>query len=197
MQIKTKAESVTLYEQGFFGNKGLTWETVQDYYTSDYEGFVVLRYKDRSRGGGPCIYNLKGWYEVYQAVRHEIEVNGFEESKMWINAQMPDHAIAVQGEYWVAQDYTDGAPGTRPIVTDMFRCSEAKLQMRDAVRDVHYHVSGYAAKELLRRRMCPRSWANFQWLLDAFPGHIIEVSVYDQAVGLQGWNSVVWEVRSY
>jgi hypothetical protein len=189
MKIKTKAESVRFYEQGFFGNKGLTWETVADYLKSGYAGPVVLRYRDPGQGGGPCFYDLGDEYEVLQAVRYS-EKRGYKVKHMWINAQMPDYAIEIQGEYWVGQDCS-------PVPEDLFRCSTEKVQMRPALTNVHQHVGRGVATEILKRKMTPKGWANFEWLRESFPGHIIEVSVYNEPVGLQRWNSVVWEVRSY
>jgi hypothetical protein len=188
LRVKTKAESVRLYESGFFGNKGLTWQTVEDYVDSRFEGPVVLRYRDPDGGGGPCVYNLTGDFEVLQAVRYYLE-RGCRDDYMWINAQMPDHAIVVQGEYWTADMY-----GLAP---DVFYCSDEKLQMRTALESSGRHITKGAALELLRRRMDLKSWCNFESIMEIFPGHVIEVSVYSQPVGLLGWNSVVWEVRSY
>ena len=59
------------------------------------------------------------------------------------------------------------------------------------------HISRVAALDLLQRTMDYDSWSNFLWLRETFPGHVIELSVYSEPVGLLGWNSVVWEVRSY
>ena len=188
MRIRTKAESVQLYESGFFGNKGLTWQSVQDYYRSGFEDFVVLRYRDKGFGGGPCLYNLCGDFEVYQAVKL-LAAQGFAESRMWINAQMPDYAVVVQGEYLVGDD--GGVP------EDVFFCSTEKRQMRPALDSTGRHIGRLAAMDLLQRSLDYDSWSNFLWLRETFPGHVIEISVYSQPVGLLGWNSVVWEVRSY
>jgi len=188
VKICSKAESVRLYESGFFGNKGLTWQTLADYYCSGYAGAVVLRYRDPVGGGGPCFYDLHGPEMVRKAVK-VAKRRGYDEKHIWINAQMPDHAIVAQGEYWVAETYS--------LAPDLFYCSDEKHQMRVALQTCSKHVSQVVADDVFRRHMTPAGWANFKWLREAFPGHVLEISLYNEPVGLLRWNSVVWEVRSY
>jgi hypothetical protein len=47
--------------------------------------------------------------------------------------------------------------------------------------------------------MTPSSWADFEALLELYPSHVLEVSVYaGTTVGdVPGRNAVVWEVRRY
>lgn len=57
---------------------------------------------------------------------------------------------------------------------------------------------GSAAVCLLSSLLNPNSYDDLQTLFDAYPDHIVEVSVLDRCLGtVPGRNTVVWEVRRY
>jgi len=46
--------------------------------------------------------------------------------------------------------------------------------------------------------MTPSSHDDWNELLERYPGHVLEVSIYDRCLGdLPNRNSLVWEVRKY
>jgi len=51
---------------------------------------------------------------------------------------------------------------------------------------------------LLKLAMTPASHEDWNLLLERYPGHVLEVSVYDRCLGdTPGRNALVWEVREY
>lgn len=70
--------------------------------------------------------------------------------------------------------------------------------MRASLVEGGRQVSGLLAKTLLDHFMDGRSRRWLDWLLYAYPGHVIEFSCYKQCWGtLPGHNTVFWEVRKY
>jgi hypothetical protein len=60
------------------------------------------------------------------------------------------------------------------------------------------HAHGVTAREIIRYYLWPSDWADIEVLLDRYPGHVVEFSACDRAVGLvPGRNTCVWEVRAY
>ena len=59
-------------------------------------------------------------------------------------------------------------------------------------------ASGLRADLLLSSVMTPSSLDDWEMLTSRFPGHVLEVSVYDRCLGdVPGRNALVWEVRRY
>jgi hypothetical protein len=59
-------------------------------------------------------------------------------------------------------------------------------------------IFGLRAAIMLRAAMTPSSYEDWRVLLDQYPGHVLEVSVYDRCIGdTPGRNALVWEVRRY
>jgi hypothetical protein len=54
------------------------------------------------------------------------------------------------------------------------------------------------ASLLIREAMTPSSYDDWLMLIDRYPGHVLEVSIYDRCLGdVPGRNALVWEVRRY
>ena len=57
---------------------------------------------------------------------------------------------------------------------------------------------GIKALHLLREHLWPGDWEDLWLTLDRFPGHVVELSACDRAVGvIPHRNTICWEVRSY
>jgi hypothetical protein len=68
--------------------------------------------------------------------------------------------------------------------------------MRDALREKTEHIHGIQATRLLQYFMNEYSWDWLLTLLDRYPDHVIEFSVYGCEWGtVPGHNTVFWEIR--
>lgn len=183
--VRTKEENFRLWTTGALGNRLRAWRTVEDWRRSDFGGRVSLRYL--GLGGGFCRYDLRPG-EVDGVLREWLGA-GAELGKVMVNEGAPDEAIVVQGEY-----LNDVLPGA----VEAFAYSRVRTKMRDALAAERIEVPGLAGRFLLRAAMTPSSWADFDALLERYPGHVLEVSVYSRCLGdLRGRNALVWEVRRY
>ena len=73
-----------------------------------------------------------------------------------------------------------------------------KKPMRDALAVTSLYNNGLYAKLLLRKHMNDLSYEWLQYLLETYPDHVVEFSVYDYCWGtVPGHNTVFWEVRRY
>lgn len=185
MIIATKRDSYKLYEEGRFGNKLRTWNSLSELLSSDFVGKVVMRYKGVAGGAK---YPFLG---VHLSIDAAVETHrawrklGARETEIVFNEAAPDEKLLLQGELTLSTEHYS-----------LF-WSDEKTTMRSALsRGVQWH--GLRALHLLKSRMFPSSWEDLQVLLDDFPDSVVEFSTYSVPVGgLPGRNTVIWEVRNY
>jgi hypothetical protein len=183
--VRTKEENFRLWTTGAFGNRLRAWRTVADWRRSDFGGRVSLRYL--GLGGGFCRYDLRP--DEVDDVLREWVADGAELGRVMVNEGAPDDAIVVQGEY-----LNDVLPGA----VEAFVYSRVRSKMREAFASERIEVPGLLGRFLLHAAMTPSSWADFEVLLERYPGHVLEVSVYARCLGdVPGRNALVWEVRRY
>lgn len=186
MIVCSKRENWRLVSSGFYGNRLRSWNTLEELKVSGWTGLVSVR--TMLGGGGPCVYDVPA-----ERVSEVVVSLGVPEVMCCFNEGAVDSTVAIQGEYLNdivrLDDYAfDGA----------FFFSRAKEKMRKALRTESQTRYGLMARELLRVFMTPSSWEDFEVLLEEYPGHVLEVSVYEGNVGdLPGRNTIVWEVRRY
>jgi hypothetical protein len=184
--IYTKHENFRRWRAGDFGNKLRAWRTIEEWRASGFAGKVVLRAL-LDRPGGPCRYNLHP-DEVERTAAYWI-AEGLAPAAIMVNEAAPDSAAILQGEY--LNDVVGGK-------TRYFFYSKVAAHMRVALGEQPRHSTGLATEMLLRAAMTPSSYADWCVLLDEYPGHVLEVSVYSHCVGdIPGRNALVWEVRRY
>ena len=70
--------------------------------------------------------------------------------------------------------------------------------MRDAPATAPETAQRLRSDLLLKLAMTPASHDDWNLLLGQYPGHVLEVSIYDRCLGdTPGRNALVWEVRRY
>jgi hypothetical protein len=188
--VLTKRQNYALWQSGAFGNKLRAWRSVGEWQASGFRGRVVLR--ELGRGGGRCLYNVEP-----DAVFDSLLVwaaGGVTLDQVMVNEVAPDQDVVLQGELYngVLQDEEGFA------IWDYFFYSTFRAQMRDALWHRPEHTYGLRADVLLRRAMTDASYEDWRILLDQYPDHVLEVSIYDRCLGdIPGRNALVWEVRRY
>jgi hypothetical protein len=187
--ILSKKQNYRLWQSGAFGNKKRIW-TVDEYLNDTFEGLVAIRMRS-GPGGGLCYYNLTRVQAT--EMLPFLTCDGFLSDCYMINEMAPSDAIVLQGEYFngvYIQD-DDARWGA-------FRYSTVQLPMRDAFREANHDTHGLHADCLLRAAMTPSSYEDWKILLDQYPDHVLEVSIFNCCLGdIPGRNALVWEVRRY
>lgn len=189
--ILSKAQNHRLWQSGAFGNKLRAWRSISEWRSSGHRGKVALRSLLPWGGGGPCIYDLEPDLveSRYRSLLSEISAE-----HVVICEAAPAEVVILQGEY--LNNVHDKGDGTTSW--DYFYYSRARRQMRDALREEHSVIEGLRARLLIERSMTPASHLDWQILLDRYPDHVLEVSIYDRCLGdVPGRNALVWEVRRY
>jgi hypothetical protein len=188
--VLSKAQNYRLWRSGAFGNKLRSWRSIAEWQQSGFQGRVALRCL--LAGGGKCTYDLEP--------RDVADVHG-----SWMQGGIPDEAITIdeaapadvvilQGEYLNGVN----SRGDSSFWRGYFYHSRARRQMRDALREEHNVCEGLVADLTIRRSMTPASYEDWQGLLEIYPDHVLEVSIYDRCVGdVPHRNALVWEVRRY
>jgi hypothetical protein len=189
--ILTKERNYNLWQSGAFGSKLRSWRSVEEWRKSGFDGLIVLR--RLVAGAANCKYNLQS--DQVDGVVAEWIASGATIDSIMVNEAAPDgDHIMLQGEYF-NDAFGDGHVATIP---GYFLYSKVHQQMRLALREESSHACGLRADLLLRGCMTPSSYEDFRAILELYPRHVVEVSIYDCCVGdVPGRNALVWEVRRY
>lgn len=180
--VANKKEFYRLYNQGRFGNRLQGWSSVNEYNQSDYFGDVSIRCR---------IPNVKLSLthvqptEIPSEMERIARVNKRAESDFVLSESPPDGRLVFQGEVY---------RGHRGL--EMFY-SFAKMPMRMALGQQGRRAHGLLPFLLITNHMDGQSQDNLWRLLDEFQGSVVEFSTYEIPVGIEKWNTVFWEVRSY
>jgi hypothetical protein len=181
MKIKNKMEAYAAYEKRQFGNKLLTWNSLEEMIDSEWSSKVAVRYQvPQSR------YTAYG-LTVTEAVDHVAHCvgDGANEKLFRFNEAAPDDKIIFQGEL------------TRNHEGLILSWSPEHTMHRFAMRDPKLAV-GLSAFSYLKAKCSPASYDDLMELLYLYEDSIVEFSVYEREIGwARGRNTVVWEVRDY
>lgn len=183
MEIKNKNQYFSFFEKGFFGNKPLTWKSLEDLEKSDWKGQVTIRSK-KGIARSKTKYNVP--IEKIQETIHEMVKEGMQKNDLTFNQTMPDDKLAIQGELMLTEKGM------------YFLYSKEKDKMNIALSANSSHAIGIEVKFLLEKYLSPSSISDLYELLELFPDSVIEFSAYEINLGNQPHrNTVIWEVRNY
>lgn len=181
--VNSKKEYYLLYHTGFFGNKVLTWNSIEEIVKSKWEGGICIRGKkgiDRSKAR----FNLS--LDEARNYLSLLEKEGILEKDLTFNQSLPDEKLLIQGEVM------------RGIENYFLTYTRVKEPMNYALKKEILYEQGITALCLLKRNLFPASYEDLQTLFDMFPKSVIEFSSYEIPVGnLQNRNTILWEVRNY
>ena len=190
--VLSKLQNYHLWQGGEFGNKLRSWRTVKEWQDSCFSGMVVLRTVKGTGGSGSCRYNLCP-AEVESVVQEWLASGVVTLDQIMVNEAAPDHDVILQGYYLNDIYMLDGGIGW-----GYFDYSRKRSQMRDALASAPEVAQRLRADLLLRLAMTPSSYGDWERLIERYPRHVLEVSIYDRCLGdIPGRNSLVWEVRRY
>jgi len=182
--VLSKRDFVLRYKASEFGNHSPTWNTLDEWLEDRPWLRMGLdqRYHIRNRrAGGPT------WYDV---CHKKVPVKWYAAQslgeKVYISAMAPHHLNVLQGEVmegvWGWEFY-----GARNCWS---------MPMRKALRKRPISLRGLAAKLLVQRSMNDLSYQWLEYLLEEYPGHVVEFSAFSTCWGtVPGHNTVFWEVR--
>lgn len=136
--------------------------------------------------GGAGIYNVHAENVSAALIRLHVE-HGVDQKDIYISAMAPTKQTTLQGELMVNQ-----------LGEWQLFYSQEPLPMRDALASSGKQVKGMICRALTDHYMNHRSRQWLDWLLYAYPDHVIEFSCYNRCWGTEpGFNTVFWEVRTY
>jgi hypothetical protein len=184
--VLNKRQNYNLWQSGAFGNKLRAWRSVEEWRASGFQGSISLRCLRANPNGsrGLCVYDVDS-AEVEFWINELIQKTFVRRGDIMVNESAPDEAVVLQGEY--LNELQGG-----------LYYSRAQRKMRDALLLAPEGALGLRADMLLRGAMTPSSYEDWRVLLDQYPGHVLEVSIYDRCLGdIPGRNALVWEVRRY
>lgn len=174
-------EAYAAYDKLQFGNKLLTWNSLEELIDADWKSNVAVRYQvPQSR------YTAYG-LTVTEAVDHVAHCvgDGANEKLFRYNEAAPDDKIIFQGELM------------RNHEGMVLSWSPRHTMHRFAMKDPHLDI-GLSALTKLKTKCTPSSYDDLMELMYLYEDSIIEFSVYEREIGwARGRNTVIWEVRDY
>lgn len=183
--IHTKAEFYAEQRAQRTGNHYPQWYSYDEMVESGYTGMVSVRDLTRGERGGTT-----------RAIHHTLVADIPKHLRckgigIAFVASPRDNHIILQGEY----TENGGVPE--------LRYTFVQKPMIPALRKQSNIVRGFRARLMLRRYLDASSLETIYELIDRHTDHtgvdtpVIEFTSYNVAVGTEGRNTVIWEVRSY
>jgi hypothetical protein len=187
--ILTKRRNYELCFAGAYGNRVRQWGSIEEWRASGFTEPVAMRVALQA-GGGP---------KAFHVLPERVE----EQARLWGLQGIPREAIrlgemvdglrVLQGQYLNDIYEIDGEARW-----GAFLCTFATGAMPIALKENRASYWGLRADLLIQSRMTPSSYADWRELLDRYPKHVLEFSIWESCIGdTPGRNAVVWEVRRY
>ncbi len=187
-RVDSKLEYYALYERGVFGNKPLTWSSIEEIEQGQWKGKICIRGR-KGIARSKARFNLM--IDEAKEYTEELKKEGIYPHDLKFNQAMPDEHLIIQGE--VMRDVNRLTPRYIHLTY-----STVKEPMNYALAKEELYSDGLNALFLLKGNLYPSSYDDLQELLELFPDSIIEFSAYDISVGnIPNRNTIIWEVRNY
>lgn len=188
--ICSKLENYRLCHAGAYGNRLRQWDSIEAWKASGYGEPVCMRTALHA-GGGPKRFFVRPeeveslaalWKIEHKVPRDRIRLS-----------EMADGVRVLQGQYFNGVVEIDGE-----VRNGVFKLTFASGPIPIALQAHQKTVYGLTATLLIQHFMTPSSFSDFQELLDRYPDHVLEFSVWESCIGdTPGRNAVVWEIRKY
>ena len=178
--IITKRQNYELCHAGAYGNRVRQWASIEEWQASGYEGPLAMRVA-LEHGGG-----VKAFHVASENVEATALLWGdFVRRDQIRLSEMADGRRILQGQY--ANDFTG----------EFFHTFETG-PMPEALAKSHAYSFGLRSKLLMQAHMTSSSYADLEVLLERYPDHVFELSVWASCLGdTPGRNTIIWEVRRY
>ena len=179
--VLSKGQFVERYMKSEFGNRSPSWDTLEEFLE---HGNRADLYHIRTRvANGPTWYNVPV-YEVRTRWLDLLE-NGTPESSLYISAMCPTEKTIFQGEIY------ESDTGLQLFGSRIVAPMRVALQQGVCYNEL-------LALMILRQVMNERSYGWFEYLREAYPGHVMEFTALSRCWGTcPGENVLWWEVRQY
>lgn len=179
--IINKHDMYLLYQSCQLGNRLRHWDTVEAYLQDTFEGIVGLRYK---LPGSPWMTAGLGRDTLPMTVSQWI-ANGCDPKLLTVSEVAPHHIQTINAEVCTSTRHVE------------LTYSMVRKPMRQAFAESTEYDHGLSALLRLKHWLDESSMDNVNRLLSDYPDHVMELSAFEQAVGVFLWNTVIWEVRRY
>lgn len=178
-----KAKAKKELESGKFGNTLRTWETPADFLKTDLQECGIRILEPGSKyftGKIPRSELQDAWDRIPAEIPRYISESPMDDLR-YANLEVtkPDGPPWV---YYMRYNHID--PGS------------LRTAMSDPDTGRFWEATGPAALALLQMWCWPRSYVMIYDLLQDYPGHVFEISVFKYELGtIPGHNTVIWEAR--
>lgn len=183
MQIRTKAEFLTLSREGLLGNTFRSWPTLEALATSGYRGWLTIRALSRDSRF------LVPWVPPGKVLRElrRLKQQGARVEHLYFQ-EVPSPTV----------NRTLNAEAKRSVRNLCMKFgTDVQLSLREDLEQNGRHAFGAAAIAIIRTRAGDDGYESLGEIWDRYPDSVIEFSAYERPVGTLGQRTIVWEVRNY
>lgn len=187
--VLNKKDFVRRYEAEEFGNRSPTWNTLKEFLKAKVHKEALVHIRNRI-AGAPTWYNIKADevenYVLVLTSNQTWEKEIYQETDFYYSLMAPTDRTVIQGEVQQSCQHLD------------LYYSTVKKPMRASLIEGGKQVYGLLAKTILDYYLDSPSLEHVNYLLNAYPNHVIEFSTYSIAWGtIPNRRTVIWEVRAY
>jgi hypothetical protein len=181
--VETKQDYYRRSETLEFGNKLQVWPDFWSWRCSGYKGGI--RFRSRARASGAFTLGPPIPFDDVPSAYYKLLDEGYSESELLFCEAALHEFTVIQGEVCRSSRGLELTWSIEPGIT-----------VREAMTRAKYS-SGLAVKLILESRLDPVDYEDLMELLDTYPDHVVEFSVFSTDMGVLGRRMVVWEVRRY
>lgn len=185
-----KHESIDLFARGCYGNNIPTYPDPCTAILAGDSNRFVIRYKGEPGVQGPAIFDIHEDHLIQ--TWEDLISKGWDLNRLYVNTAIPKDRVVFQGEL-----STGNWSDTEWFLTGSVNSG---IHMREAMKNPELKITGWRAKEYLRKHMHPSSWDDLSECIDLWPDGIIELVIFDTSYGSlasTGRNCIIWECRGF
>lgn len=178
MEIRDKKTMLEVQQRGGLGNFLRTSPEIEG------QGWYTIRSMERD---SPYFVPVMRGYEL-NATLQALCARGANRDALYVqDIPYPNTDRLIQGEL------LDGDQGRFYL----YYTVGGNLNLRDDLRERGQHVEGLKAEILLETLLTPTEWYNLMELMEKFPGHVTEFTLFSKPCGALNSRLVIWETRLY
>jgi hypothetical protein len=184
LKITSKSQYYELASRGIFGNKFRTWNTIEEYQNSGFTG--PTRFRSKVPGSAFFTTAPPFYGDVVRRAYEKLISRGARSGDLIFCEAAPEEFLTFQGE--LTRDWAGRLQlswSTEPGITNR----EAMTRARRS--------SGLEGALMLGHYLDPGDHDDLMQMLDDYPDHVVEFSVYSKAAGILDRRMIVWEVRLF
>lgn len=185
--VDSKRDFVRRYQRGEFGNCSPTYDSLDEFFAEPHPTDALYHIRNRVPQG-KTFYDVptRQVPSIWKYATTELNIRP---ADLYISAMCPTERTLYQG-------YLGNKDPVKALWE--FHWTDVKRPMRDALAERSHIYYGPWGPTMAKSKMTPVSADWLDFLIQEYPGHVIEFTVLEVCWGtVPHHNTLFWEVRNY